>query len=117
MIMRTLIIALFYANIAIADQPGKLWPESTSTSSRDVASVASLVDGLANRLHENPDDAGGWLLLAKSYQHLDRADDARLAYRRAKALGKTDDAIEQWLATQPGQDAWQTVRDWLGETR
>ena len=62
-----------------------------------VASVASLVDGLAARLEREPDDAGGWLLLAKSYRHLDDREDARSAYLRAKDLGRTDDELEAYL--------------------
>jgi len=103
------------ANIAMADQPKNLWPDSSSTGERNLASVASLVDGLSKRLHENPEDAGGWLLLAKSYQHLDRPDDARLSYRRAKALGKNDDDLERWLAQQSESDDLEVVRDWLGD--
>ena len=55
--------------------------------------------------------------LPSPYQHLERADDARLAYRRAKALGKSDTDLERWLLTQPGNDDLQTVRDWLDETQ
>ena len=46
-------------------------------------SISSLVDGLAARLEENPEDSKGWLLLAKSYEHLNRLDDARYAYAMA----------------------------------
>jgi len=65
---------------------------------KDVAPVGSLVDGLAARLQENPDDGSGWLLLAKSYSHLGRDDDARSAYEKAKQLGFSDDAFESSLA-------------------
>jgi hypothetical protein len=57
-------------------------------------SVSSLVDGLAARLAENPDDGEGWLLLAKSYKHLHRYDDARDAYAKAMALGVTDPSLD-----------------------
>lgn len=63
-----------------------------------VASVASLVEGLAERLAREPDDAGGWLLLAKSYRHLDRREDTRAAYERAAALGRNDPDIEGYLS-------------------
>lgn len=55
-----------------------------------VESVASLVIGLEERLEQNPDDGKGWLLLAKSYHHLGRLDEARDAYRRADTLGHGD---------------------------
>ncbi len=66
-------------------------------SKRSYGSVASLIDGLRNRLENEPDDAGGWLLLAKSYQHLDRDGEAARAYERAKALGKSDLEFEATL--------------------
>jgi tetratricopeptide (TPR) repeat protein len=55
-----------------------------------VGSVASMVDGLSSRLQENPDDAGSWLLLARSYKHLGRVDEALDAYNQATALGQFD---------------------------
>lgn len=69
----------------------------TSGSSDGVASVASLVGGLEARLREQPDDGKGWLLLAKSYQHLGRLDDAREAYRKADALGQGDPTVAAQL--------------------
>lgn len=57
-------------------------------------SIPSLVDGLAARLEKNPEDGKGWLLLAKSYEHLNRLDDARDAYARAAALGEVDASLE-----------------------
>jgi len=71
---------------------------TTASQQKSVASVGDLVDGLAERLKQNPDDAGGWLLLAKSYRHLERRDDAEQAYARAKALGSPDDDLEAWLS-------------------
>lgn len=62
------------------------------------ASVGSLVGGLEARLVENPKDAKGWLLLARSHDHL--GDDAKAwdAYSRARELGLTDEAFELKLA-------------------
>jgi hypothetical protein len=65
---------------------------ATSTS-EPVGSVASMVDGLADRLRQNPDDAKSWLLLARSYHHLNRVEDARAAYARASALGEYDEKL------------------------
>ena len=72
---------------------------SASSSTKPVGSVASMLDGLKARLESDPDDAGGWLLLAKSYQHLGLTQEADDAYARARALGKTDPAFEQTKAT------------------
>jgi tetratricopeptide (TPR) repeat protein len=51
-------------------------------------SVASMVEGLAKRLEENPDDGSSWLLLARSYKHLNRIEEATDAYEKAVALGQ-----------------------------
>lgn len=66
---------------------------------RKVGSVTSLVDGLAARLQQEPGDAAGWLLLARSYRHLGRVGEAAEAYARAAALGKTDFALEAALVS------------------
>ena len=61
------------------------------------ASINELLTGLEKRLEENPDDAKGWLLLAKSYDHLGRPGDAAAAYGRASALGVSDSGLEARL--------------------
>jgi hypothetical protein len=74
---------------------------ATATEKRNkaIGSVASMIDGLKSRLEKDPDDAGGWLLLAQSYRHLGQTEEAEAAYQRASALGKTDAKFEQSLAT------------------
>lgn len=73
---------------------------STSSGQTDnaVGSVGSLLDGLKERLENEPDDADGWILLARSYEHLDQPADASAAYAKAKALGNTDSALESSLS-------------------
>ncbi len=61
------------------------------------ASIASLTQDLSDSLQEQPDDASGWLLLARSYEHLGRRDEAIVALNRARDLGKTDAAFEMTL--------------------
>ncbi len=58
------------------------------------ASVTELLAGLEQRLEENPDDVKGWLLLAKSYDHVGRPEDAAAAYDRARELGLSEDVLE-----------------------
>jgi len=70
---------------------------NNASNERPLGSVASMVDGLAARLAENPDDADGWMLLARSYQFLERPTEALEAYRRAQALGKSDAELEAAL--------------------
>ena len=70
---------------------------SNAKSSTSVGSVASMVDGLKERLNKEPDDANGWILLARSYEHLGRNQEALSAYSRARGLGKTDPKLEASL--------------------
>jgi hypothetical protein len=77
-------------------------------SERQVPSVASLVGGLAARLEKEPGDADGWLLLARSYAHLGRQEEARQAYARATGLGKLDPEFEASLTDTVADNA-QTV--------
>lgn len=61
-----------------------------SGGAKQVPSVASMIEGLAERLDKNPDDGKSWLLLAKSYKHLNRIPEAIDAYEKAAALGEVD---------------------------
>lgn len=64
---------------------------------RKAASVTDLLAGLEGRLQEDPEDAKSWLLLARSYDHLGRREDAAMAYERAAGLGLSDNALEARL--------------------
>jgi cytochrome c-type biogenesis protein CcmH len=48
--------------------------------------IAAMVDKLEVRMKERPDDAQGWLMLARSYSVLGRFDDALPAYKHADQL-------------------------------
>jgi cytochrome c-type biogenesis protein CcmH len=48
--------------------------------------IAAMVDSLAQRLKSRPDDAQGWVLLARSYHALGRFPEAADAYAHADAL-------------------------------
>lgn len=65
----------------------------TESGGDKIGSVASLVEGLAARLEENPDDGKSWLLLARSYHHLNRQAEAKTAYARAAQLGEYDEQL------------------------
>jgi cytochrome c-type biogenesis protein CcmH len=52
--------------------------------------VEEMVDKLAQRLKEKPDDATGWQMLGRSYTVLGRVDDALPAYAKAVALRGND---------------------------
>jgi cytochrome c-type biogenesis protein CcmH len=50
------------------------------------AFIQSMVDRLAARLQQQPDDLEGWRKLARAYGVLNRLDDARTAWAKAAAL-------------------------------
>jgi cytochrome c-type biogenesis protein CcmH len=64
---------------------------------KKAASVDELVAGLEQRLQDDPGDAKGWLLLAKSYAHVGRHEDAVAAYDKAVELGLSDNVLEASL--------------------
>jgi len=72
-------------------------PAAANAQKEKVASVDALLAGLEQRLQDQPDDGKGWLLLAKSYDHLGRDTDAAAAYEKAAALGVTDDTLQARL--------------------
>ena len=78
-------------------------PQANEETGRKAASVTSLVGGLEARLADNPNDAKGWLLLAKSHDHLGDQRAAWAAYARAKELGMGDDSLEIKLAANMNQ--------------
>ncbi len=59
-----------------------------------VAPVSDLLSGLEARLNANPDDVSGWRLLAQSYAHVGRWDDAQAAAARAVELGADADELQ-----------------------
>lgn len=89
--------ALFVAN---SRQNGDLAAAENANASRDkAASVGTLIGGLEARLESSPDDGKGWILLARSYDHLGQHEKAWHAYTRARDLGMTDTSLELKLAT------------------
>ena len=75
-------------------QEFKATPPVTATpdkqdSTTDIESVDVLLVGLKQRLEAQPDDVEGWVLLSKSYYHLNRLEEAEAAFEKAKALGYT----------------------------
>lgn len=78
-------------------KPAQASGNRTVPSSGDLGSVQSMLTGLEERLREDPSDAKGWLLLAKSYSYLGRDDDASVAYARANDLGLVDTELQSKL--------------------
>jgi hypothetical protein len=78
---------------------------SAPSSTKNLGSVQSMLTGLEEKLKADPSDAKSWLLLAKSYSHLGRADDAAAAYAKASALGQVDLEFEARLEGGKGEAA------------
>ena len=54
------------------------------------AQVVAMVEQLAQRMKQNPGDADGWAMLARSYSVMERNEDALAAYQKAVALRQDD---------------------------
>ena len=91
------------------------WQQAARQSQNSIGSVSSLVDGLAQRMKQNPDDGKGWLLLAQSYQHLGRTAEAIAAYEKAAALGIRDEKLESLSGLSSGN--YETQPQVLGNVR
>lgn len=64
------------------------------------AEIVAMVERLAQRMKENPSDPQGWLLLGRSWNALQRYDDAAKAYGEAAArLPGNADVLADWADT------------------
>ncbi len=61
--------------------------------SAQLEQIAAMVDKLAQRMKEQPEDAQGWTMLARSYSVLGRNPEALVAYEKAVALRKDDPSL------------------------
>ncbi|MDH4229716.1 MAG: c-type cytochrome biogenesis protein CcmI [Nitrospirota bacterium] len=67
--------------------PGQVGPEQ----------IAAMVQGLADRLKEDPEDPEGWMMLGRSYAVLERFQESAEAYARARALlGDQPDVLSNY---------------------
>lgn len=70
--------------------------------------IDAMVAKLAARLEQNPDDAKGWVMLARSYAAMQRFPEALAAYAKATALVKDDASLladyADVLATSTGRN-------------
>lgn len=76
------------AALTLVEQGARPNDGSHQTGARE---IAGMVQGLAERLRREPDDAEGWHMLARSYTVLGRYHDAAASYARLARL-RPDDA-------------------------
>jgi len=69
------------ADVASAEAPA-----GAASAQSGLQQIEAMVDQLAARLKQKPDDAQGWTMLARSYTVLGRFDEALPAYARASEL-------------------------------
>lgn len=99
--------------LASAGAPGAaVAPAETADPALQAAQFSAVVEQLANKLKEQPNNPEGWAMLARSYARLQRPADALQAYTRAVAL-QPDDA--QLLADYADVLAFQNNRQLAGE--
>ena len=87
------VIGLAVAGYAWKGSPGLKPVAAAPVDAEEQAArkqIEGMVDKLAQRLKEKPDDATGWLMLGRSYSVLGRFDDALPAYAKAVALRGND---------------------------
>ena len=78
-------------------------PHDMAAGAGPPASVQAMVASLAAKLAEDPDDADGWLLLARSQVVLERFDDALVGFERAHALlGDDPSLLADWAEAEAG---------------
>lgn len=93
-----LIAVLFYLKVGelkgignLPKQPAVAEAGSDGMSDRSQAQIEANIAALAKRLESNPSDGDGWLMLARSYNSMEKYADAVSAYEHAAKV-KTNDA-------------------------
>jgi len=77
-------------------QPDAIGATAARTRASD-ADVIAMIERLAQRMREQPDDPKGWVLLGRSYAALQRFDDSARAYEQAaRRLPNDADVLADW---------------------
>jgi cytochrome c-type biogenesis protein CcmH len=77
-----------------ADNPGaQVTSASSPANLRELAELPAVAAGLKTRLQQQPDDADGWALLARTYSKLGQYAEARLSYQRALEYRRGDPTL------------------------
>lgn len=73
-------------------------PAGRQGGGEQMPSIDQMVGGLEKRLEEEPDNFQGWVLLARSYQSMQRYDEAVAAYQTAAKLPEAEDDPDIYVA-------------------
>ena len=95
------LLALFlYALVGPAELPEILMGQAISQQQtvndahgQQQPDIKKMVASLEKKLQENPDNAEGWQMLARSYMYMQRFNDATEAYKKAVSLGGDDPQV------------------------
>ena len=88
-IIPTVSVALYWkvGNQLAMTHPSSFSAQGNSDSVRESSEgIEALLERLKKKLEQNPNDGGGWALLARSYVELDRYGDAVAIYEKAVTL-------------------------------
>lgn len=77
----------FYAWLG---NPSAIEPAEATAQAGSNPQVLKMVETLATRLKENPDNPKGWAMLARSYKVLGRFEEAEQAYEKAGEIVNSD---------------------------
>lgn len=93
-------VAATLTYLSIGDPAAITPPPARSAPAMTQADVQGMVDSLAARLARNPDDAPGWLMLARSYRYFEKYEDAAAAFAKAASVIQTDPlALSEYAET------------------
>lgn len=85
MVLIVLIPMMAVLGYGLLGNPAALNPELTAPQqAMSQEKITAMVDRLAQRMQENPDDMEGWLRLAQAYKVMGRYEDAAAAYAKAE---------------------------------
>ncbi len=88
-----LIAGVGYWYKGMPTQEAQMASEGEAAGQPNSAQIIAMVDKLAERLKQNPNDGEGWAMLARSYSVMERNAEALDAYSHAIALRKDDPSV------------------------
>lgn len=81
-----ILAVLLYINLGHIDAITNKSAQQPTQADSELPSVEQMVNKLVERLQTEPNNGQGWLMLGRSYAHLQRYDDADKALARARQL-------------------------------